>query len=181
MNVSPSSNTFVTLQWLKIAHLLFSGMWIGGSLCLVLMLLLFHAANSTELYTEYALLTLLDKNIIAVGAIGAFTTGALYAMLTPLGLVKQWWIIAKWMTLSCYIIFGFLVFIPWSSSIMASSAVLPIGTPIMNTSLDIEAMHIIMAVGQTLVVIFFISVSIFKPWGRTPFTKHSEYSKQHEA
>lgn len=101
------------LKWLKVVHLLFAIMWIGGGLGMTLLLLTTTPQESHEMYMRSLALKKIDDWLIIPGAIGCLTTGVIYSVWTSWGFFKHRWITAKWILAIAMVLIGTFMMGAW--------------------------------------------------------------------
>lgn len=153
-------------KWLKVAHLISAGLWVGGTAALTVLICLYHPDSTKAVEVQNTMLILLDFAIIAPGALGCLVTGILYAWKTPYGFFRFKWIIAKWAINLTFICFGGLVLVPWLEHSIARSQTI---TDVAAETAAMMGIHIFLNVGQWAVILFLMILSVFKPWGKTRF------------
>lgn len=84
------------LRILKISHLLFAIMWIGGVMALVSLQLGQTPRTWEMMYTAAQSHLIVDEYFLIPGGIGIIATAILYGTLTKWGFFKQRWITVKW-------------------------------------------------------------------------------------
>lgn len=84
------------LRILKISHLLFATMWIGGVMALVSLQLGQTPQTKEMMYTAAQSHLIVDEYFLIPGGIGIIATAILYGTITKWGFFKQRWITVKW-------------------------------------------------------------------------------------
>ena len=84
------------LRILKISHLLFATMWIGGVMALVSLLLRQTPQTREMMYMAAQSHLIVDEYFLIPGGIGIVVTAILYGTFTKWGFFKQRWITVKW-------------------------------------------------------------------------------------
>lgn len=80
---------------LKLAHLIFSALWIGGVCALIPMAFSVDTTDLVSTRTTYLNLRAIAWNVVGWGGIGSFLTGLAIGLLTSWGLFKKRWTTAK--------------------------------------------------------------------------------------
>ncbi|NHZ47100.1 hypothetical protein [Nitratidesulfovibrio liaohensis] len=146
---------------LKILHIFFAGLWIGGTASLALLICLYHPQNPEEFHAKSSILMLLDYYIIAPGALGCSITGFIYGLKTKYGFFRFKWITIKWIINVSFILFGAIIVVPWLEySITISTSMQNIA----EESAKIIFTHILINIIQWAVILFMLFLSVFKPW-----------------
>lgn len=84
------------LRILKISHLLFATMWIGGIMALVSLLLRQTPQTREMMYMAAQSHLIVDEYFLIPGGFGIVVTAILYGTITKWGFFKQRWITVKW-------------------------------------------------------------------------------------
>jgi uncharacterized membrane protein len=152
-------------SWLKSIHILFSCGWVGGAVCLVLLINIKGTPSSgDELYAVNASLKLIDDFVIIPSALGCLITGSLISWLTNWGFFKHNWIIVKWAVTLSLVIFGTFWLGPWINTmarISASERLLALNEP---EYLSCYKLNRIFGLFQHFVLISLVIISVLKPW-----------------
>ncbi|GHO93187.1 hypothetical protein KSF_032350 [Reticulibacter mediterranei] len=158
--------TITQRRWLISAHILFSIIWIGTSLCLlILALTALGTSDPSMLHIIYLLAEVLDKTLIWGSSIGALATGFLLSILTHWGLLRFYWIIVKEVLSIFSFALGYAGLHTWLTHLGTMTAV--------QSSDTIQAaypltLHIYIA-GCTLelaALVIMVIISVFRPWGQ---------------
>jgi hypothetical protein len=156
-----------TEKWvkiLKIVHLLFAFMWIGGGISIILLLLTTSPQESHELYMRSLIIKLIDDWLIIPGALGIVIIGIIYGIWTNWGFFKYKWIIVKWTLTILMAFLGTFFLGTW-----VNSNVYPV-EDISNYTLDNSTFFYnvlqtaIWASVQIFLLLIVIIISVFKPW-----------------
>ena len=85
------------LKWMKFLHLVSTGIWFGGAVCVGgLAVLCFLSENPEALLTTAPVITYLYSNIIFFAAIFTLIQGIIYGFFTNWGFFKHRWLLLKW-------------------------------------------------------------------------------------
>lgn len=150
---------------LKMFHLLFAILWIGGGLALVIILFSVNAANGDELYMKSRVIQIIDDFLIIPGATASFLIGIIYGVWTNWGFFKHRWITVKWILTVVQILFGTFVLGPWVNENVEIASQLRDAA--MSDSVFLHNIQMSKIWGTTQVVILvltFIVISVQKPW-----------------
>jgi hypothetical protein len=165
--------TVTPRRWLISAHILFSIIWLGTSLCLLILGLTALGTNDPgTLHTTYLLAEVLDKTLIWGSSIGALATGFLLSILTHWGLLRFYWIIVKEVLSIFSFALGYAGLHTWlthlgtMTAVQSSDAIqaaypLTLHTYIAGGTLEIAALAIM------------VIISVFRPWGQLRAPKKS--------
>ena len=152
---------------LKIIHIFFAGLWIGGAIALWLMVLCLPDVHAGEELYGYAMsVKFLDDLIIVPGALGTLVSGVIVSVCTGWGFFKHPFVIVKLVLTVVCIFVGIVVLGPTVN-----------GQPPLIQELGILAleeetfaanrMFCLLGGGvQLLAILFMLSISTLKPWGR---------------
>lgn len=154
-------------KWLIGIHILFSCLWIGTAVSMLLTSLVKgHSPNGDELFAVYSSIKLLDDFIIIPAALGSFFTGLLICWLTNWGFVKFNWVILKWAVTLALIIFGTFWLGPWTNGATAISYA-ERALALQNVKfLYFWKMTILFGSIQLAILVALVFISVFKPWGK---------------
>ena len=148
------------------AHILCSVGWLG-SIIPYLALALAGLANHDDSRTRslYWSMELIAWWVIAPLSLAAFVSGLIQALGTPWGLFRHWWILVK-MVLTSGAVVVLFAHLPTVSR-MAQSA-----TQMTLPGEEFRALQmqlVVHATGGLLVLVVATALSVFKPWGLTPY------------
>ena len=152
------------LKILKMVHLLFVVMWIGGAIAMTILLFLVHPETGDELYMKMHTLKVIDNLIIIPGALGNLLVGIVYGVWTKFGFFKQPWISVKWVLTVAQILFGTFFLGPWVNENVAIANTLREGAFNDATFLHNFQMHAIWGSVQLALLLFVLVISVQKPW-----------------
>lgn len=154
-------------QWLKIAHVLSSCVWVGCGVALTASQLVPQPAPGPELAGRLAVLDFIDVWVLVPGAMGCLVTSIIYSAWTRWGWFRHPWITVKWVICVFGVVFGTFALGPWLSSLAELAGSFASGaTP------D-EAFHLtrsrlqVFGTLQVSTLIFATAISVLKPWRRT--------------
>ena len=149
---------------LKIFHLLFSSMWLGGAIVLTLVAYCIVPCNLHEALIYSRLLDFIDIWMIIVGANGALITGLLYSIWKKWGFFKHKWVFVKWIIVILQVLYGTFVLGPLVTGMVNIAEN-------MNDSLllypDFFSNLQKIAIGGTIqlsFLLFLFMISVWKPW-----------------
>lgn len=153
------------IKILKIIHLFFAVLWIGGGIALLVVLFSVTPLNGDELYMKSRILQIIDDFLIIPGAITSFFIGIVYGIWTNWGFFKHRWITAKWIVTVAQILFGTFALGPWINENVEIAnqfrdAALDNATLLQN----IEMSQIWGTIQVLLLVLVFLVISVLKPW-----------------
>ena len=87
------------LKVLKIVHLFFVAIWVGGNISAVLLSFMPLIAQDNTLLGIYLAMEFIDYFVIIPGSLGCLITGIMYGIWTRWGFFKFKWISAKWVVM----------------------------------------------------------------------------------
>lgn len=152
-------------RWLKVVHLCFVGLLLGG-LAAVLLIHLTMDATQGHLFSDtFTMLTLFNQ-LVSVAFYGVVLTALGFSLFTPWGMTKHWWIIAKWVGL----LITFAVVWIWVGPAiggMVALADMSRDTALDQTGFENLATQLdLTLVGVLILVAIIMAISVFKPWGK---------------
>lgn len=154
-------------RWLKIIHLVFAGMWIGGALSmLVVMLFGTYDSSGGAMEASSVALKRIDDFVVIPGAIGLLLTGLVYSVWTNWGFVKFRWIITKWILTVAMVLFGTFVMGPRVNDNVFSMEQLHLYVVDNAQYFANVSNNKIFASIQLAAMLFIFAISVLKPWGR---------------
>ena len=164
-----------TKKALVTTHVVFSGSWLGvGVVMVTLSVLGLRSEDVATVRVSYELLELFDMTILPWSSIGAILSGIAVSLTSKWGLVRHYWIAAKLLIAIAVITSAFGFIHRWVVSAAERSAQLP------ATSAGIAAgggdlgLQLVTAFGVAVFLVAVATVlSVFKPWGVTPFARRS--------
>lgn len=153
------------MKTLKFFHLVFIMMWTVG---VVMMGLLYWrpSANSLEFLYNQTTALFIDYALVIPGAILTVITGIIYGFKTKWGFFKHRWLLVKWIVGVFIILIGTFGLHPIALEIIEQATpnandAICFPTDYFGFKLDIIN---IMALLQSIGLIFLIWVSVIKPW-----------------
>ena len=152
------------MKALKVIHLSFVGLWLGGNVSAVLLSLLAAWTPADATVGIYLALEFIDHWAIVPGAIGCSLTGIAYGLWTNWGFFKFRWITIKWVVMIIQMILG----AGFLGRAVASNVRL-------LTTLSVAAVNdvtfgsnqmLIQVLGliQGILLLFLIGISVYKPF-----------------
>ena len=149
---------------LKITHLFFVCLWVGGACTLPLLKLGVHPENGLALHGFDLTRKFIDDFIVIPGAVGCFLTGLVYSSFTGFGFFKIRWITVKWVITVAGILFGTFWLGPWLNSLPPLSKQLGMeafGNPEYQHA---ASMNYSWSMVQLSSILFAVVISVLKPW-----------------
>lgn len=152
------------LGWLKIIHLLFASLWIGGAASLLLVMTLSNPAGGDELYAAHAAMKIIDDYVIITGANGCLLTGLVYGIWTGWGFFRQNWLRVKWILLVLQISMGTFFLGPWLNGNVEIARTERAAAFTNPAFLDQASLNLFWGCVQILLLAFVYWISVNKPW-----------------
>ena len=149
---------------LKITHLFFVCLWVGGACTLPLLRLGVHPDNGPALHGFDLTRTFIDDFIVIPGAVGCLVTGLIYSSLTRFGFFKLRWITVKWVITIAGILFGTFWLGPWLNSLPPLSKQLGMEALSNPAYHHAASMNYSWSLVQLSSVLFALIISVLKPW-----------------
>lgn len=150
---------------LKMFHLFFAVLWIGGGIALLAVLFLVYPESGDELYMKSRVIQVIDDFLIIPGAIASLLIGVVYGVWTNWGFFKHRWITAKWILTVCQILFGTFFLGPWVNNNVDIAFELRDAALDHSTFLhNVQMSKICGTIQVVILVVGFIIVSVAKPW-----------------
>ena len=152
------------VKTLKIAHLLFAILWIGGGIALITLLFTTHPTTGEELFVRSRVLQIIDDYMIIPGAIATLLIGFIYGIWTNWGFFKHHWVSVKWVFTIAQILFGALVLGPWVNNNVEMASTL--GDAALTNEVFNQNVMMSKLWGsiQVSLLILLVVVSVYKPW-----------------
>lgn len=150
-------------KWLLVAHIVVSVGWLGAILpYLAIAAAGFTSQSSQQVRAAFAAMSFLGWNILVPLSVAALVTGLVQSLATRWGFTRYWWILAKLaLTIaSVAILFRHMQLV----------AHIAADTAIDSASIARLRFEFLLHPTGGLIVLLVITVlSVFKPWGTTPF------------
>lgn len=150
---------------LKIFHLLFAIMWIGGVMALVSLQLGIIPSTKEEMYQAALSHLVVDEYFLIPGGIGIVITALVYGIFTGWGFFKQRWLAVKWILTVLLVIIGAGYMgvtikgnVVYAYNILSNSTLSP--TTYWTNVYGVAIAGMIQLVGFLYIII----ISVFKPW-----------------
>jgi uncharacterized membrane protein len=167
--VSPGTRKLLTA-----VHIAFSGILLG---CTVAFVILDIAALTTDdpklLEACYRIMHLLSHTSLRASAIGTIVSGVLLSVLTPWGLLRYRWIVAKEILTLLTVVPGLFGIYLWS--LHGLRRVADDGMDALSSP-QYQANSLMLSVGlllQLLSIVAMYLLSVYKPWGKNSMNKNS--------
>ena len=159
------------IKILKIFHILFAIMWIGGALALILSLCFLHPTTPEGYYLRSISVKLFDYFLIIPGAIGLLITGLIYGIWTNWGFFKHKWIIVKWILIVAQTILGITIGLLWIEPNVFSPNEINNYILLQKTVENNALQAIIWGSVQTIGLLAVVCISVIKPWKKKTKTE----------
>jgi len=151
-------------KFVLITHIIFSVGWTGAvAVFLAHAIIGLTSSDNQIISAAYIAMWLSCWLVIIPSNIGSLLTGLVQALCTPWGLLKHWWIFIKFiLTIGCTVLLllhtNQIGYLSQTASDFASTEL---------QGLRIEIMY--KAALALLVLIAITTISVYKPWGLTPY------------
>lgn len=152
------------LKILKICHLLFAIMWIGGVMALVSLQLGQTPKTKEMMYLAAQSHLIVDEYFLIPGGIGIIVTAILYSSLTKWGFFRQRWLVVKWILTVLLVALGAgYMGVTIKDNMVCARNIL---TENAETSVFFANIHNVAIAGivQLIGFAYIIIVSVTKPW-----------------
>lgn len=152
---------------LKIIHIFFFVIWIGGGLALMTLMFIAQPAIPDDIYMKYRSMQVIDDLIIIPGAMGSLVTGLFFGIWTNWGFFKHRWLTVKWIMTTAQIFFGTFALGPWLNG-NTDIAMRIRGAALSSPDFMANASHIeLWGTVQVLFLLFMLIISVIKPWKKS--------------
>jgi hypothetical protein len=152
------------LRILKIVHILFFILWIGGGVGLITLMLIVDPLLPDDIYMKFRSMQVIDDFLIIPGAMGCLFIGIIYGVFTNWGFFKHNWVTVKWVLTVLQILFGTFVLGPWingSVDIAREIRGAALSNPeFLNNTMNLKIWGTI----QVSFLLFMAVISVIKPW-----------------
>jgi hypothetical protein len=140
--------------------------WLGASLCMVVLSATgLLARDATLRHNAYVFMHVFDLTVVIPLVVLALGSGRVVSLGTLWGLVQHWWVLAKFMlALAVPLVAGFSDF--WIQDSIAGTAADP-GADLAGIDHRLTALMVLFCVVLWTTTV----LSVFKPWGRTPWNQ----------
>ncbi|MFH1571869.1 MAG: hypothetical protein ABIL09_28020 [Gemmatimonadota bacterium] len=155
-------------KWLKGAHLVVAGTWVGAGACLNLMNFALTTGPEPSLHGRLLAMKFVDDFVIIPCALGTLATAVAYATLTRWGWFRHWWVVTKWVVCVGGIVFGTFWLGPWLNGLPPVAQALG-GEAAADRAylLSVSRLRLWGSV-QVASLVGAVFLSALKPWGRRP-------------
>lgn len=154
------------MKYLKILHLLFAFMWIGGAFAMISILGFVHPTTPDGLYIRSLSAQLIDDLLIIPGAVGILLSGVVYGTWSNLGFFRHRWIVAKWLITIAMVMLGTFAMGGWVNGNVYTPETLD--RYITEQDLFVRNVNRTILWGgvQTACLLVVVWISVVKPWKR---------------
>ncbi len=147
-------------------HIVFSSLWAGAAISMILLMFTKHSENASELLAYNYAIKLIDDWIVIGSASATFTTGLLLSWKTPWGFFKHWWIVVKLVLTIAMIVLGTFWLGKWTNESVYMVQANGISVYNQDKYLSFQSLSKIWGIAQFGTMIFVFFVSVFKPWNK---------------
>lgn len=152
------------LKILKIFHLLFAIMWIGGVMALISVQLGSSPANNEMAYMSAIDQLIIDEFFLIPGGIGIVITAIIYAIFTKWGFWKHNWLKVKWvLTIALVIIGAGYMGVLIKENVAYIEGVMPTTEYLVRYWINVRNIAIA-GIIQMAGFLSIVVISVFKPW-----------------
>lgn len=147
-------------------HIAFSVGWLGAACAyMVVAIRALASGESAAMRASYPTLELLGWSVIVPLCGAALLSGIVQSLGTPWGLFRHYWVVAKLaLTLAATgVLLGHMPVVRHAATLAAQPATQVADFGMVPTQLVVHA------AGGVLVLLTITALSVFKPWGLTPF------------
>lgn len=152
------------LKILKICHLMFATMWIGGVMAFVSLQLGQTSQTKEIMYAAAQSHLIVDEYFLIPGGIGIVVTAILYGSLTKWGFFKQRWLVVKWILTVLLVALG----AGYMGTTIKENMVYAQKVLAENADTGIffaNVRHVAIAgIVQLIAFVYIIVISVVKPW-----------------
>lgn len=152
------------LKILKISHLLFAVMWIGGVMALVSLQLGATPDTKEMMYMSAVAHLIVDEFFLIPGGVGIVITATIYGMFTGWGFFKQRWLTVKWILTVLLVIIG----AGYMGVTIKENVVYARNMLSENICTDVywaNVHHVAIAgIIQIVGFVYIVTISVIKPW-----------------
>ena len=152
------------MKWLKILHIVFVVLMIGGIISSVVIRLGFQPTTYEETLVVHRVLQTVSDQIIRYGGFGILLIGFVYSIWTPWGFFKHRWVAVKWGVFVAQTVFGIFFIDRWmvnNMSLLETEKEAALSNP---AFLYNETLIQYGAMAQIALLLFVTAVSVLKPW-----------------
>ncbi len=147
-------------------HVSISVGWLGAAVAYIALAITgIMSVEAAEARSAYASLELVAWFVIVPLAAGSLLTGSVQSLATEWGLFRHYWISAK-LLLTCV---ATLVLLGHMPAVSRMSAMAASSTSTLTEAAMLPAQLVLHAAGGIVVLLVVVTLSVFKPWGRTPW------------
>ncbi|MBE1442126.1 DUF2269 family protein [Paenibacillus sp. OAS669] len=154
-------------KWLLTIHILFSAILFGGAVIFLVLSIILANTNDAGVFTAcYTVMHLLAKTSVRASTIGTLASGILLSVLTPWGLFRYNWLIAKQILTAVCILLGPIGMYFWTLkavTIITAEGIQALSNP--EFAVNRIQLWIGIAI-QLLALLALFALSVFKPGKR---------------
>lgn len=152
------------LKILKIFHLIFAIMWIGGVMALICVEMGSSPKNNEMVYMSAIEQLIIDEFFLIPGGIGIVITAIIYAIFTKWGFWKHNWLKVKWLlTIALVIIGAGYMGMLIKENVAYIEGVMPTTEYLAQYWINVRNIAIA-GIIQMVGFISIVIISVFKPW-----------------
>lgn len=156
------------MKVLKIIHLIFAAMWIGGVMALICMELGTKPENDQMVLMSAIDQLIIDELFLIPGGVGILITAIFYGLFTKWGFWKHTWLKVKWiLTILLVIIGAGYMGVLIKENVQYVQLMLATGSDPVKYWCNIQGVAIA-GIVQLVGFLAIIIISVFKPWKKVP-------------
>lgn len=149
-----------------LAHITFSVGWFGAVVPYIALVIAGLTSHDVQLVRAvYLSMELIGWYVIVPFSFAALLSGLVQSLGTQWGLFRHWWVLVKFLLT----IVAVLILLRHMQDVSGVVARTGQGTMLSASDFRPDLLH---AVGGLLVLLVVMTLSVFKPWGMTPYGRH---------
>ena len=149
------------------AHIVLSAGWLGSVAAYLALAIAGLTSNDPGLmHAVYPSMELMARFIIVPFSLATVVLGLIEALGTPWGLFRYWWVLMKFIITAI----GTAVLLEHLKAISQVSSLAPTMSALTDYR-DLRIQLVVHAVGGLLILLTATALSVYKPWGLTPYGK----------
>ena len=157
------------------AHITFSVGWLGAAVAYLALAIAGLTSHDVSMVrAAYFSMELIGWFVIVPFSLAALLTGLVQSLGTQWGLFRHYWILVKFLLTT-----GATVVLLWHMQAVSRMSALAAETVL--SSADFRALRIelvVHAAGGLLVLLAATTLSVYKPWGMTPYGRRTQHERR---
>jgi len=152
------------------AHITLSVGWLGAVAAYLALAVVGLAGHDPEVVRAcYLTMDVLVRFIIVPLSLTSLLVGLIVGLETPWGLVRYWWVLAKLLLTTVAII----VLLQHVEAVASMASIARETTLTAGGYRDLRVQLVVHAAGGLLVLLAVTALSVYKPWGMTPYGRRT--------